>query len=161
MSRFKKLLWGGSILAMSFLGGMAAQSFIVPAVSFAQSQVLQADRYYFLGPDGKVSGQVYTPEGSGAIISLNGQDGDQRLQLGTYSAPGEQGLPMVGLSDNGGNLRLLLRLAGRNESPVVIFKDKEHRDRIVLGLGMEDAGEEPFLAVVDKDGNKKMIFGNY
>lgn len=90
-----------------------------------------------------------------------GQDDNIRLQQGLYNAPGEAGLPLTGFSDNHGNLRLLLRLAGPNESPVIIMKDRQHRDRVVLGLGMADAGEEPFLAVIDASGRKKMLFGNY
>lgn len=157
----KKLLWGLAMLVMSFAGGMIAQLFFGPSFSQAQTQRLDANQLFFLDANGNVSGQVYTAEGSGAIISLNGHDGKQRLQLGTYSAAGEQGLPLVGLSDNEGNLRLLLWLAGSNESPVLIFKDKEHHDRIVLGLGLEDEGQEPFLDYFDKDGNKKLAFGNY
>jgi len=149
------------MLIMSFLGGMAGQWVLRPPAVYAQSDPLSTDRLYFTDADGKVVGQVYSSPGSGAIISLDAHDGSQRLQLGTYSGSGEQGLPLVGLSDNGSELRMLMRLAGPNESPVMIFKDKGGRDRIVLGLGLQDAAQEPFLAVFDEHGAKKMIFGAY
>ena len=67
----------------------------------------------------------------------------------------------MALYDNKHNIRLLLRLAGHNESPVLVFKDTNHRDRMVIGLGMEGADQEPFIAVLDKNGGKKMLTGNY
>jgi len=161
MDKMKNGWLVGAMLSMSFLGGMAAQFLLRPAQVNAQAQTLTTDRLYIEDANGSVVGQVYTAPGSGAIISLNAHDGNQRLQLGTYSAGGEQGLPLAGFSDNGSQLRMLLRLAGSNESPVIIFKDKSSRDRIVLGLGLEDAGQEPFMAVFDANGNKKMIFGEY
>ena len=114
----------------SFLGGIFFQWVLAPRpLEAAGSRILQADQLWLYGPDGK-----------------------HRLQFGTYTASSEQGLPLIGFSDNGGNLRLLLRLAGQNESPVLIFKDKSHRDRIVIGLGMNEADEAPFFSYIDKDG---------
>jgi len=86
------------------------------------------------------------------------------MQLGSYDgshSPAEKGLPFTGFMDNRGDLRLLFRLAGGNESPVLVFKDRKHRDRIVLGLGLNDRGEEPFLATFDKKGRKHLVFGKY
>lgn len=94
------------------------------------------------------------------IQDFYGPDGKIRLQFGTYTAAGEAGLPLVALSDNQGEIRLLLRLAGANESPVLIFKDKQHRDRMIMGLGLSGE-QEPFLAYFDKNGQKRMAFGEY
>lgn len=104
--------------------------------------------------------QTYTADGQPAQ-AFYGEDGKMRIQLGTYNAAGERGLPLVGLSDNKGHLRMLLRLAGDNESPVLIMKDKTGRDRIVLGLALSDASEEPFLSVTDSAGARKAVFGTY
>jgi hypothetical protein len=101
-----------------------------------------------------------------------GDDGKIRLQIGTYPgtytgvsqagpATSERGMPMMGFSDNSGNLKMLFRLAGGNQSPVIIMKDNQHRDRIVMGLALNDGKQEPFLATYDNDGNKKMIFGDF
>jgi hypothetical protein len=126
----------GALLA-GFLGGLCA-SFLMLQHAQADRSYLTCSRMYVMGPDGK-----------------------QRVQAAVYDAPGEAGLPMIGLSDNNANLRLLLRLAGTNSSPVVVMKDKEHRDRLVIGLGLNDGAEEPFIAAFDKNGQKKMIFGSY
>lgn len=94
-------------------------------------------------------------------MSVTGTDGKQRLQLGVYDGSGEKGLPMVGLTDNHDRLRMLLRLAGNNESPVIVLKDGQGRDRLVLGLDLNSETEEPFLATFDAQGQKKMVFGAY
>ena len=94
-------------------------------------------------------------------ISVSGFDGRQRLQLATYNAPGEKGLPLVGLTDNKDHLRLLLRLGGPNESPVIVIKDSKGQDRLVMGLDMSGPNEEPFLATIDSQGQKHLIFGAY
>jgi hypothetical protein len=127
----------GALIA-GFLGGICASLLILPRAA-------QADFSHLIG----------------TRLSVNGSDGKQRAQIAVYDAPGEAGLPMIGLWDNNQNLRLLLRLAGTNSSPVLVMKDKEHRDRLVLGLGLNDGGEEPFMASFDRNGQKKMIFGSY
>ncbi|MEZ0262907.1 MAG: hypothetical protein ACAH80_18015 [Alphaproteobacteria bacterium] len=104
--------------------------------------------------------QSWTTDGQPAQ-AFYGEDGKMRIQLGTYSAAGERGLPLVGLSDNKGHLRMLLRLAGTNESPVLIMKDKSGNDRLVMGLSLSDTSEEPFLSVTGADGQRKAIFGSY
>jgi hypothetical protein len=101
---------------------------------------------------------------TGSMLNLNGPDGKLRVQAGYYDgsySAAERGQPLVALYDNSHNIRLLLRLAGHNESPVLVFKDTNHRDRMVIGLGMEGAEQEPFIAVFDKNGGKKLLTGNY
>ncbi len=162
MVQFKKSLGWVMVLLMSFLGGMSAQILFPLRHAVAQSKdVLRAERLYFTGPDGRNGGQVYFVDGSGAVISLNAADERQRIQIGTYNGPGEKGLPLIGLSDNSGALRLLFRLAGSNQSPLMIFKDRQGRDRMVIGLGLNDPGEEPFISYIEKDGTKKTLMGAY
>ncbi len=127
------------VLATGFSGGFLAQLWFSPAPAIAGgNRSLTANMIYVMGPDGK-----------------------QRIQLGSYVQPHEKGLPLIAFMDNGQKLRLLFRLAGKNQSPVLIFKDKKGRDRIVLGLGLRDSGEEPFLAIYDEDMDKDMVFGKY
>ena|SRR5271170_1520513 len=126
-----------SIVA-GFLGGLCASLLLRPGAAEADRSYMTGSRMYVIGPDGK-----------------------QRVQVAVYDAPGEAGLPMIGLSDNNENLRLLLRLAGANSSPVLVMKDKEHRDRLVIGLGLNDGAEEPFIASFDSKGQKKMLLGSY
>ena len=127
----------GALLA-GFIGGVCASILMPQRPAQADRSYLTGSRMYVMGPDGK-----------------------QRVQVAVYDAPGEAGLPMIGLSDNNENLRLLLRLAGTNSSPVLVMKDKEHRDRLVIGLGLNDGAEEPFIASFDRNGQKKMILGSY
>lgn len=90
-----------------------------------------------------------------------GDDGRPRLQLGMYTAAYEKDLPLVGLSDNAGRLRMLFRLAGESQSPVIIMKDRKGQDRLVMGLDLGGDEDAPFLSVIDADGKKKNIFGVY
>ncbi len=154
---------GGAILltVVSFLGGLLSNFLFRPEpVSAEELQRLNA-YVEVLQREGLARGDPRTP---GAVLQLYAYDGQPRLQLGTYSgaySKSEKGLPLIGLSDNRGGLRLLLRLAGRNESPVLVFKDKAKRDRLVIGLGLSDADEEPFIVHFDKDGTKHLLLGKY
>ena len=136
----KSIVCAAAVLA-SFLGGVAG-SFLFQCNS-AQAQ-----------------GSLLT----GSMLTLLGPDGQMRVQAGHYDgsySPAERGQPLLALYDNSHNIRLLLRLAGHNESPVLIFKDTNHRDRMVIGLGMEGADQEPFIAVFDRNGGKKLLTGAY
>lgn len=125
----------------SFLGGVAGSFIFQCAGANAQGSLL-----------------------SGSMLTLMGPDGQMRVQAGHYDGsytPSEKGQPLLALYDNKHNIRLLLRLAGHNESPVLVFKDTNHRDRMVIGLNMEGADQEPFIALFDKAGNKKMLTGSF
>ena len=131
----KKSLGFLLVFLTGWLGGMAAQ-FICPVTpADAAARILQADQLWLYGPDGQ-----------------------HRIQLATYSNPGEQGLPLIGLSDNSGHLRMLLRLAGPNGSPVLVFKDKNGADRMVIGLNYSGADEVPFINYTDAAGNPRSLF---
>ncbi len=93
-------------------------------------------------------------DGDGHELTANrfyamGNDGHQRIQLGSYEAGSEMGQPVMAMFDNQRRIRFLVRLAGANDAPVLVFKDKSGKDRMVLGLGMNDADENPFLALFD------------
>lgn len=137
MTFYRKVFFALMILAMGFSGGVFAQLWLSPSPAEAANE---------------------------KVIRLYGPDGRERLQLGTYDgsySKAEKGLPLIGFSDNKGGLRLLFRLAGRNESPVLVFKDSHHRDRMVIGLGLNENKEEPFIAFFDKSGKKHLLMGNY
>ncbi len=116
---------------------------------------------------GGFAGQVWSNKAeaqsqtSSKPLFFYGEDGQPRLQLGMYTDAGEKGLPLVGLSDNAGRLRMLFRLAGENQSPVIIMKDKGGHDRLVMGLNLSGETDAPFLSIVDADGKKQNIFGTY
>jgi len=120
---------------MAFAGGMAGQ--LVLGLVTSQAAQAASDRQV-------VSNRLY----------LMAPEGGMRIQAGTYDQPSEKGLPLIGMSDNKDHLRLLFRLAGSNESPVLVMKDKKGADRLVMGLGMNGVSEEPFIEIVDDRGSK-------
>lgn len=144
---------------MAFGGGFCAQWLLQPTQSLAQQA---GDANVTLASDAKNARgiQAYVQDGQPGFI-LYGEDGQMRMQMGTYAGAGERGMPLLGLSDTKGRLRLLFRMAGANESPVIIMKDTGGRDRMVMGLSLSDPAQAPFLSTVDENGQKKDIFGKY
>ncbi len=137
----KRSIVSAAAVLASFLGGIAGSMLFQCGVANAQNSTLY-----------------------GTMLCLNGPDGQLRVQAGHYDgsySQDEKGQPMFALYDNKHNIRMLLRLAGHNESPVLIFKDTDHRDRMVIGLGMEGRDQEPFIAVFDRNGGKKLLTGAY
>lgn len=180
----KSLLNFTAICACAFAGGYVAQLTLhagdAQAATSAQSRYLVGDGSGLnISASSNASQVIQRVADERNVVRMDfgiyngqpqqnfyGDDGKARIQIGTY--PGatnihgsEGGLPMMGFSDNSGNLKMLFRLAGANQSPVIIMKDNQHRDRIVMGLALNDGKQEPFLATYDNDGNKKMIFGDF
>ena len=155
--RFRRLSLQFAVLAVfSFAGGFAGTLFT------GHTAEAQQEQNFFALSDAKNAKGVntYVSDGQGGQV-FYGENGQVRLQMGTYNGPGERGLPLVALSDTSGHIRLLLRLAGGNESPVLVMKDKTGTDRLVMGLGLSDAKQEPFLAVTDASGQRQNVFGSY
>jgi hypothetical protein len=152
-------------LAAGFSGGVLAQLSFAPSPAMAGSgQSLSANSIYIQDAKGKQQALFWGQSNGGGMISLMGPDGKQRIQLGSYDgsySKSEKGLPLIGFSDNQGGLRMLFRLAGSNESPVLVFKDRKHRDRMVIGLSLNGNSEEPFIAFFDKSGKKHLLMGAY
>jgi len=146
-----------ALAAFAFAGGFAGQLALSASPSFAASKLMS---YFKLADDRNTKGlELYVHQG-GPAQNFYWADGKIRLQLGTYTGAGEAGLPLISLNDNQGNIRMLFRLAGQNEAPVIIMKDKNHRDRVVMGLSLSGT-EEPFLATYDSSGKQTNIFGEY
>lgn len=115
----KKGLKFFALMFAAWAGGFCAQA-MFPMAAAAAKPILQADQLWVYGPDGK-----------------------HRIQMGTYPSGGEAGQPLIGLSDNAGRLRLLFRLSGPTDSPVIVFKDQYGSDRLILGLDSNN-GEAPY-----------------
>lgn len=148
------------IALFAFLGGMAMNYLLFIGTSRATGNDDAPPGFFSVFDKKNAKGvEVYVYDGQ-PVQNFYGPDGDVRIQMGLYTAPGEAGLPLLGLSDNQGELKMLFRLAGKNESPVLIMKDNQQRDRIVMGLGPHDDTQEPFLVTYDKDGQKTVVFGN-
>ncbi len=104
--------------------------------------------------EGRTSARLSTSgDGTGALFIFD-TAGRVRLTAGSY----QDGDPSLVLNDPQGNASLILRLAGTQHSPVVVFKAKG-QDRMVLGLAMNDSKQEPFLVTMDQSGNPTHHFG--
>lgn len=90
--------------------------------------------------------------GQGTVFLFN-PDGSISAQLGSYEAGSEKGQSLIGLNDRNNNLRLLMRLHGRHDSPFIVMKDKSGDDIIVIGLEGND--ETPVLKYRNKNGIMK------
>ena len=148
------------VAVFAFLGGFAAQALL--GTSPAAAQYEQAPQNFFALSDAKNKKGInaYVSDGQPGQV-FYGENGQMRLQMGTYQGAGERGMPLFALNDSKGRIRLLFRLFGDNETPVMIMKDSSGRDRLVMGLSLGNATQEPFLAITDKDGKGSEVFGQY
>ena len=67
--------------------------------------------------------------------------------IGVYPEVPEN--PLIGLSPIGSTgevVRALVRLAGGNHSGVIVLKTHAHGDGLVLGLGLDDPNEMPYIS---------------
>ncbi|MCB1782568.1 MAG: hypothetical protein KDI13_01095 [Alphaproteobacteria bacterium] len=150
-----------TIIAVFAMLGGAVSNMILVASAPVLAEGLKKSSYLLLFDDYNKKGiEAYVYNGYPAQ-NFYAKDGKIRLQQGLYNAPGEDGLPMIAMSDNNGDLKMLLRLAGKNESPVIIMKDNQHRDRLVFGLDLNSPAQDPFMAAIDASGRKNLVFGNY
>lgn len=165
---FHRIVTLACVAVFSFLGGAFMQSGIGQA--FAQSIGIDIKTIKRASENTGIvqfvdSNQINRADfgvyRDAVMQNLYSEQGGLRLQQGVYTQSGEKGLPFIGLSDNKNQLRFLFRLAGSNESPVMIFKDKSGKDRMVMGLGLNDGSQEPFLAYFDASGKRNMAFGIY
>lgn len=156
------LVLGGA----AFIGGFAT-SYILAGASEARAARVQtsfyrvADRYNHKGVE------MYVDKGSPGQVFYDMDEG-MRLQMGLYppspqNPPKEIDLPLMALSDQGGEIRLLYRLdgLGTNNSPLIIMKDSKGQNRLIMGLALTDEGEEPFLATYDVAGRQTNVIGNF
>ncbi|MCB1591777.1 MAG: hypothetical protein KDI90_04915 [Alphaproteobacteria bacterium] len=154
MKRFLRVL---PMLLAGFAGGAAGSFIFQPSPLFAaqgkgalpaNTQPIEifspvGRRITYMGP-----GEI----GQGTFLLYN-NDQSIRIQMGSYPGTRERSQPLIGLHDEKERLRLLIRLAGREDSPALILKDSYGRDRLVLGL--QGPAEEPYIRVMDKNGMVK------
>lgn len=164
----------GVVAVFAFIGGFSAQMLMGPSPALAQyemqdqstgttinqAQTPAVNFFELRDAKNKKGLNAYVVDGQPGQI-FYGEDGNMRLQMGTYTAKNERGQPFFGLSDSRGKMRMLFRLAGKNESPVIIMKDTTGRDRLVMGLALNNTEQEPFLGIKDKSGKGADLFGEY
>lgn len=86
----------------------------------------------------------------GMFFLFNPQGGVE-IQMGAYDSGSEKGQSILGLHGRNGSLRLLFRLHGSNDSPVMVMKDKVGDDKLVIGL--EGINESPYIKYRNSKGS--------
>ncbi len=157
MRKFLQML---PVLVAGFAGGVAGSVLMQPTPLLAAQSSEKAPpkniqpidlynqtgkRVAYLGPGEILQGTFFLYDDQQNI----------RIQMGSYAGSREGGQSLIGLHDRKERLRLLFRLAGREDSPTLILKDIYGRDRLVIGL--EGASEEPYIRVMDKNGFVKNL----
>lgn len=113
----------------------------------------------FADPSGRIYARFRKEGGQSAKLSFFNTQGQALLELGLDPT----GLPEIRLMSqkNNPNPKLVLRLAGTNESAQIVFRDNKNKDRMLMGLDPAKNTEDPYLVYYDKDGKKKTVFGDY
>lgn len=148
----KNLLNTILICAFAFMGGAFSQNIFSSKIALAAAEEIK--EFFDQNGTKRLDLGVFN---NAPIQDFYGEDGKPRLQFGTYINAGEKSLPMVAFYDNDAHIKLLLRLDGSNQSPLIIFKDSKGNDRIVMGLSLNGSSEDPFLTYTDKDGSHKLF----
>ncbi|TAL38776.1 MAG: hypothetical protein EPN97_03475 [Alphaproteobacteria bacterium] len=150
------------ILALfGFGGGVFSDQFLRPAAAATEQHRMNGMLGFFDENRERMDMGVYNGQ---AQQNIYGADGKLRLQFGTYAGEvreNEKGLPSFTLYDNDGKLKMVLRLDGPNQGPLIIMKDNTGTNRMIMGLDIWDKAEEPFLVTWDKDGKQHDIVGNF
>lgn len=153
MTRLKSFIL---VASFAFLGGFVAQVVMGAATGHAESVWQKAGAFQVADAKNSRGIMSYINDGQPGQFFYD-EKGQVRVQVGTYPGGGERGMPLIGLSDKDGHLRLLFRLFGENEVPVIIMKDNQGRDRVVMGLDLSSPDQTPFLKVTGKDGTMRDI----
>lgn len=140
------------ILLSGFLGGIAGS--VALNIGTLEASSGRNDVSVYNTQDQRV-GYVGSGDTGQGTAFLFDADGGIRVQMGTYPAGSEKGQSLLGLHDRAQNLRLLFRLHGADDSPHLILKDKNGRDRIVIGL--RGANEDPYFQYTDSYGAQKEL----
>jgi hypothetical protein len=143
---------GGVIGALAISGG-----WVWALTTDGKFKTIFADRVQIEDKNGQRVIDLAPLSNGGSALFVFDRDGRSRLEAGTYA----DGLPFVALESDDRTVRALLRLAGPNQAGMLVFKDKNNRDRLILGLNPDRPDEEPFLVSIDPAGNRRLIFGHY
>jgi hypothetical protein len=159
----KKFFISICVLALAgFAGGVFSDQFLKPAAEAARAAAASPTSFFFdSSGERRIDLGLFHDQ---TVQDFYGKDGKLRLQLATYDGSvraGEKGLPCFTLYDNEGKLKMVLRLDGPNQGPLIIMKDNSGTNRMIMGLDIWDKDEEPFLVTWDKDGKQHDIIGKF
>lgn len=126
-------VWLFCLVAGLFFGVLASGPLQAAGRSVLEAFGVQGQRVAYIGPGNA---------GQGSLFLFNPQGGIE-VEMGAYESGGEKGQSLLGLHGRDGNLRLLLRLYGQKDSPVIVMKDKTGDDKLIIGL--EGNNEAPYI----------------
>jgi hypothetical protein len=143
-------------LVLGLLGGLAGGSLRSGLEKRAEAapppgpqKQVSAEQFVLVDANGKTLAQLAkSGEGSPCLFVFD-KEGKIRLEAGVYG----DGQPFFGLFDAKYNALGLFRVAGSQGSPVLVLK-AGGRDRMIVGLGMNDPAQEPFVEYYDVKGEK-------
>jgi hypothetical protein len=141
-------------LALGCLGGLiggSLRSALEPRAALAAPPPKQvtAEAFVLVDANGKTTAQLDHSAVGSPCLTFFDSSGHQRLQAGLYA----DGVPYLGLVDAKTGAVGLFRVAGSQGSPVLVLK-AGGRDRMIIGLGMNDPAQEPFIEYFDAKGEK-------
>ena len=146
-------------LVLGCLGGLLAGSLRSALDSRAEAappppppKQVSAEQFVLVDASGKTLAQLAKSGDGTPCLFLFDKEGKARLQAGVYA----DGQPFFGLFDNKNNAVGLFRVAGTQGSPVLVLK-AGGRDRMIVGLGMSDPAQEPFIEYFDAKGEKREL----
>lgn len=151
-------------LGLAFVAGMAGSLLVgaVPgrlpnATAQAPAREESVSGLRLLDSNGRAYARLVSGSGQAAHLTFFDQKGVPLLDLGL----GGDGLPQLSLMSvkNNGKSKFTLKVAGANQSAVLVFKDNKDRERMRMGLDPDAPGEEPFLVYYDRNMTKKVVFG--
>jgi len=144
------------IFLTGFIGGISGSLIFQPSALYAASpqspKKQEKGRYYseyYNTADKRIAYLGQGQIGQGGIF-LFSNSGKVTVQASSYVKPVEQGQSFIGLYDRDELLRLLFRLYSSQDSPTIVLKDKSGQDRLIIGL--EGAGEHPYIKYMDSSG---------
>jgi hypothetical protein len=131
---------------VAFLGALCGHFLFPFLIALAEEKKGTPLKKLYL-MNGTQSHSSLTKGPGGGFLSLGDfSDRKQRVFFTIYAGSGEKGLPLMGLYDKKAQLRLLFRLApGSNSSPVIVFKNGNSQDAMVVALDLNKESEIPYL----------------
>ncbi|MBI3725666.1 hypothetical protein HY251_17200 [bacterium] len=139
-------------LVMGLAGGSVRSLFEPRRADAKDPKTVSAEEFRLVDASGKTTAQLARSGEGSPVLFFFDKDGHARLQVGLYADGGG----LVGLFDAKGQATELLRTAGSQGSPVIVLK-AGGKDRMILGLDMEKAGQEPFIEYFEEKGEKKEL----
>lgn len=89
-------------------------------------------------------------------------DGVLQLQMGVNKAAAKgnaEGQPIAGLYDDKGRQRLLIKLDDKHQSPMIVMRDMQGINRLIMGLNDQSGVSDPFLVHINNVRAKTYTFG--